>query len=994
MAVAVALYAIAGFLVAPPIVRHQLERRLAEALDRPVTVERVRINPFTLSAAVENLVVQERGAEPGADAPPLARFDSLSVNVATASLWRLAPVIQSVRLVRPQVRLVRFDDRRYNVQDLIDRATAAPAEPPPEEPATTPRFAVANIEVDDGRVEFDDRPEKTRHEITDLRIGVPFISSIPSQVDITVQPELRATVNGAPLGVAGATKPFKDTHETTISLELKDLQVAQYLEYVPVPLRIRVPSGRFDTRLTLSFATQGDRLDTFDVSGSAQLRDLAVQDANGAPLVAASSLAVDLAKLDLVNRAVHVARVALERPEVRVARGKDGAINLLSVVDTAAGAATPAQKPADAADAKPFSIRIDEAVVTGGTVHVEDAVPAKPFRSRLDALSAQVSALSLATDNADAAQVKVEFGIEPKGRFSYAGTLQPQPLHTEGDVALEGLAIAAFAPYYEPLVDVQVTGGAASLRGKVVVDATKEALQSTFKGDASVAGFASLDGPTKQDLLRWKQLAVTAIDFRLEPLAVGIGQVALADFYSRLIINPDGRLNLQGLVRDGGPAAKPAEGGKAAQAAQPPARDAPLPVRVGRIVLRNGRVNFSDYFIKPNYSADLLAVNGSVSEMNASTPGNVDLRARIGKSAPVQVAGRVNPFAREVFLDIDASARDVDLPAFTPYSVKYAGYGIERGKLSMNVKYRLENRQLQADNKLRLDQLTFGERVESPTATKLPVLLAVSLLKDRNGVIDLDVPISGSLDDPQFSLGGVIARAIGNLLTRIVTAPFALLGSMFGGKGGADLAWVEFDPGAATIGDAQAEKLRTLAKALEERPALKLDIAGRADPETDGEALKRVLLDRRLKAMKLAERTGAAAPAPKQAAKEKAPADGAAAAPKADDGALDDVRLEPADRDRLLAQLWRTGPDGKPRTDVPKDKEPPLDQMERALLEATQVPEDALQSLAGARAEAVKAWFIETGRIPGERVFVVAPRLGREGIKDDGKPTRVDFALK
>jgi hypothetical protein len=1025
-AAALVLFAVAGFLVAPPIARQQLERVLSEQLRRPVTIERVRFNPFALSATVEKLAV----ADGAAGTAPLLTFDVLHVDLATSSLLRLAPVIQSVRLARPHLRLVRLEDGRYNVQDLIDAATAPPAATA-SQPAAPPRFAVFNIELDDGRVDFDDRPEKTVHALTELRIGVPFLSSIPSQVDITVQPELRAKINGAPFGLTGTTKPFKDTHETTLALDLSDLQLAKYLEYSPVPLAIRVPSGRLDAQLRLSLSTQQERLQTLTLTGSARVRELVVQHANGAPMLSLASLAVDVDALDLVARQLRIRRVALDKPDVRVVRRKDGSLDVLGVVSAsgAAPGAAPARPAAPAAadpskaagersatpgtEAAPMSMRAESIALSGGTLRFTDETPDKPLQLKLDNVGVTLESLALGgPTGAGPAALKVSFDVEPKGRFSYAGTLQPVPLRTEGALALDGLRIASFAPYYAPFVDVVVTGGLLSTKGALAVDLGATPPRVTWRGDLGVTGFSSLDGPTSQELLRWKSLQVAGIDFRLDPPAVGIDQVSLADFYSRLIVNADGTLNLQGLVRKNAPAAgdtaaspaAPDTSAGAAPAARadgaaPAAAKGP-PVRIGRVVLKGGTINFSDFFVRPNYSAELQGVTGTVSEMNAQKAGDVDLRGRIGGAAPIEIVGQLNPFSPDLFLAIDASARDIELPGLTPYSVKYAGYGIERGKLSVKVKYHLENRKLEAQNNVRLDQLTFGARVDSPTATQLPVLLAVALLKDRNGVIDIDLPISGSLDDPQFSVGGVIVRVIVNLITKAITAPFALLGALFGG--GEELAWAEFAPGSARLADGDDAKLKSLAKALEERPGLRLDIAGRADPAADREALKRLQLERQLKALKLRQ-AAAGKPerkdAPKSAAKDAvAPAPADRKDGDTDVAALDEVTFAPGERERLLASAWRALPaGGAPAaggTAATAATQPSTADMEQLLLARLTVSDDDLQALASARSATVKAWFADTAKIATERLFIVAPKIGAEGIKDGGKPSRVDFAVK
>jgi hypothetical protein len=366
----------------------------------------------------------------------------------------------------------------------------------------------------------------------------------------------------------------------------------------------------------------------------------------------------------------------------------------------------------------------------------------------------------------------------------------------------------------------------------------------------------------------------------------------------------------------------------------------------------------------------LTGVEGGVTEITPDKAGDVALRGRIHQTAPLEVAGKLNPLARDLFIDLKAGARDIELSPLTPYAVKYAGYGIEKGKLSVKLSYLVENRKLAAENNIYLDQLTFGERVESPTATQLPVLLAVALLKDRNGVIDINLPISGSLDDPQFSLGGIIVKVFVNLIVKAVTAPFALLGSLFGG--GEELAFLEFDPGSAALDAADEAKLKSLAKALEERPGLKLDASGRAEPESDREALKRIAVERQVKAAKLKDTGGKAA----------------------DTAALDEVTVDPKEYEKYLTAAYRAAKFDRPRNAIGMLKELPVPEMEQLLLANTQVGDEALRQLAEARAGAAKSWLVETGKIPAERVFLVAPRLGAEGIKDKGKPTRVDFALK
>ncbi|MGE5792130.1 MAG: DUF748 domain-containing protein, partial [Bacteroidota bacterium] len=253
----VAAVSIIGFLVVPPIAKHYLVKALSQELKREVTIESLRFNPYTLAVTVRGFVMKDR-----AGPEPALTFDELYVNASLGSLFRLAPVVDQIRLAKPHLRIVRNEDRTYNFQDLIDEALAKPkAEGPP------PKLALYNIELVDGRIDVDDRPERNQHSVTDVRIGIPFISTIPTHAEIEVQPLLAAKVNGAPFQLTGETKPFHDTHQTALRIDLDALQLPKYFDYSPVPLKFRLPSGQLDTRLALAFTTIQEKPQSLVVFG-------------------------------------------------------------------------------------------------------------------------------------------------------------------------------------------------------------------------------------------------------------------------------------------------------------------------------------------------------------------------------------------------------------------------------------------------------------------------------------------------------------------------------------------------------------------------------------------------------------------------------------------------------------------------------------------------------------------------------------------------------
>ena len=420
-------------------------------------------------------------------------------------------------------------------------------------------------------------------------------------------------------------------------------------------------------------------------------------------------------------------------------------------------------------------------------------------------------------------------------------------------------------------------------------------------------------------------------------------------------------------------------GGKSAgqvRAAAPAAAASDKAITIGKINLTGGNIYFTDLFIKPNYNANLTGVQGTISELKPEAPGDLDIKARLDNAAPVEIKGKLNPLSKELFLDIVADAKEIELSPMTPYSGRYVGYGIEKGKLSFNVKYKLENRKLSAENKIILNQLTFGEKIESPDATKLPVLFAVSLLKDRNGVIDIDLPISGSLDDPQFSVGGIIWRIIVNILTKAVTAPFSLLGAAFsgGGASGEELSYVEFDTGRATLNDAGKSKIAALAKALNNRPSINLELTGRVDPASDLEGIKRVGIERKAKAQKLRElvRQGQA------------------------QRSVDDIQFDKDEYPKYLKAAYGEESFPKPRNLIGLAIDLPVAEMEKLMLQNAKVSDDDMRQLASQRAQAVRDALIATGQIGAERLFIVAgkPLTSEEQAKLKGKPNRVDFNMK
>ncbi len=419
----------------------------------------------------------------------------------------------------------------------------------------------------------------------------------------------------------------------------------------------------------------------------------------------------------------------------------------------------------------------------------EDRTTDPPVEIALDRL--RLKAENIATVGKQRGKFSFATLYNRKGTVSLGGTFAVDPPSMNARLQAKDLPIGPVQPYFTEKVKILLTGGAISAEGNVSFDAPKgKPVRAGFRGEVSVNDFSSLDKALEEEFLKFATLHFGGVEVGYNPTSVAIREISLADFYSRIIVNPNGTLNVQGIVAKEGAGQDNAalEPAPAAAASADNAAQAPgVPVRIDTVTLQGGAVNFSDQFIKPNYSASLVEIGGRVSGLSSeeSRLADIDLRGKLENSAPLEIVGKINPLAKDLFLDLKVDFRDMDLSPLSPYSGRFAGYGIQKGKLTLNLKYHIEKGKLDSENKVFLDQFTFGDAVDSPEATKLPVRLAVALLKDRSGEIHLDLPVTGSIDDPKFSIWGVVWKIIVNLLVKAATSPVRAAGRHLRRRGAA-----------------------------------------------------------------------------------------------------------------------------------------------------------------------------------------------------------------
>ncbi|HYX65922.1 MAG TPA: DUF748 domain-containing protein [Burkholderiales bacterium] len=912
-AVLLLAYALAGFFLVPRLARTQLESFVAEKLQRRISIGEIRFNPFTLAADIDDLKLGE------ADGAPLLAFRHLRVDAELASLWRLGIVLKEVAFTAPEVDVVVAPDGSVNLARLIPPAPAAA--PAAEESAAPLRVTIASLSVTDGRV-----------GVQDLSLAPPFRAAFTpirfSLTDFSTELGHRNAYSFRGTSAIGARLEWDG--EFTLQplgssgrFRIGDLHLAALDRYLESRLPVEVVSGSAELNGEYRFRLQPLSLEV--ALPAVGVRDLALAERGVAapPPLTLPQIDVQQLAFSLERREVSLQRLAVRGAHVELARERDGSFNLARLVPP------PAPAPADAQrDARPWSARVETFAIEAATLLAQDRSVSPAAQLHLAPIDITVGGWS--TLPGTRMKLDANIGIEGKGRLAAAGELGLQPLAAALAVELERFPLPVLQPYLSRATGLMLHSGNLGVKAKVAL-----APAAKVSGELRIDGVRASDDLVREDLFRWRSLALTGIEFQQSPQRLRIARVVAREPYARVVIAQNGTTNVaRALVSDKADDKAPDKADDKAPAG------ARMPIAIGEVRVVDGAAHFADYSVEPSFASGIVALNGRVAGLS-SAPGSrasVALQGKVDEFSPVDIAGKVNLLSAALYSDVALRFSNIELTTFNPYSGKFAGYAIRKGKLSTEMKYRVENRKLDAQHHIVVDNLEFGDATHSKDAAPIPVKLAVALLKDRRGIIDLELPVSGTLDDPEFRLGPLIWKAVVNLLGKIVAAPFAAIGALFGG--GEELAFVDFAPASAALGEPMRERLGTLAKALAERPELRLEVPLTAAPSADGLAVAKQALD--------------------------------ALVPPVDPAQPLD---EDAQRGRLeaLEAVYVTQLGAAP--EYPAENASPqarIDWLQAALLERLKPAPAALEELARQRAQAVRATLLANSELAPERVFLVA----------------------
>lgn len=974
-----------AWLAGPGLLRDYAVKYVREEFGHELAIGEVKVNPWLLAVTVQALELRDPGGR------SLVSFRELHVDLQAQTLVRAMVVLDEFRLDGLVVHVERIGPDRFNFSALADRlaeraaaAKTAAGDVPAADDGPPVNFLVHHTALNDAAFHFVDHTHVPVFEnwLRPINLAMDDLTSRP---DREAPYDIKASIgSGGTVGWRGdlSLQPLRSQGR----LQLDDFGLKAAYEYVQSQFAFALPSGKMNVRIDYLADFSGTQSVLQVTDGQASIDRLEITDADGNPLFAFEQTLASGIVADLVKSTASINLLETRGGRVEAVIAADGSTNIQrallpppgaaaapAVVDAqaapASASASLASGPAaaqPAASTPPWKITLARAALRDYRLHLVDNSTRPAADLALEQVNFELRNLRLP----DPAPLPFDFSavLAAGGRLEAKGEYALDTGDARADIVLDALALAPFSPYLAGIGKLSVTDGRANWRGKVSAQANGTR-DLRLEGSGSLQRLAVRDDVSKTKLLRLGELGIDGLVYEDRVPRLAMKRLLLANLDLDVVLDRDGSSNLQRvfMAEGGAPAgAAPAATGQPAPAAKP------MAMRLDSFVLRDNTVNFRDASPDLSFAAQLSGFGGRIDGLSSDPAkrATVDLAGTVDKYAPLTVQGEINPLAAVTYSDVRVRLSSLDLGALTPYTVTWLAYPLERGKLGVELDWKIAERKFDSKNRVLIDGLALGEKREAPRATKLPVKLGVALLTDREGDADLSVPAYGELDDPKFRIGRVILTALGNLVTKAVTSPFAALGGLGGDDDKAGK--LAFRPGTAAPETGEEEKLAKLAQALADRPMLSLAITGTASAGGDRLALQRQALELALKRQYLDS-------------------------PFRRGQTVDEVTLGAGQRADALAALYRksTGQSLAELRDAQGNPLPVAMQQaaaEEKLLAGMTIDDGALRELARNRAQYAKDRLLAAG-VAETRLFVVDGEILPAGNEAADAPVPSRLAL-
>lgn len=821
--------------VLPGVVRSQAAKGVEAATGRKLAIGAVSIHPFTWKVELDDVTLSEVGGN-----GTFASFRHGEAYVSPGSLFRGAPLIEHLRVTEPRFLVIRTGPGTYNMSDLIKYLTMP-----------IPALSLEDVAITGGSIDFLDRAfgREERHTVRDASILVPFLTTVPARAAEYGNPRFAATVDGAPLVVETQVRGLPRAPEVSATVDLKDVSLPVYLSYLPAEIPVEVKSGKLAIQGTATYRIQPEtgpevgwdgvvavteiqvaepegpfraNVRGFSVrsrvvaggkkgvvldGGAVEIRDLVV------PFGAGDGMEVGLFSIsdthfDQKENRLDVGEILLADGAIRISRDRKGVFSPMPLLQR-----LEAKLPrSEEAAGEPVQYRVRKIEGKQIELSFKDGTRKELPSFTVSGLGFQAENLTGPLTGPIAFSTSARIGKD--ARVTARGKVVPTPLAADVEFELTGFALSSGGPYVPEGMDLSIADGRLDLRVAASVATVRDRMTGSYGGSATVRSLRVLDRK-KGKLFAWDKLSVDGVKGDLEPMTLRISKVGLQGLRADLVQGEDGKLNLPGMSSE-----VPAKRGKPAPAA---ARgdEGFRSIRVDEFVLSDGVVNFTDRGVPGDFHATVRDIAVRATGMTTEPGKHADVRASmtLPKGAPLRISGKAAPLKSPVYADLDLVLEKLDLTTATPYAGAYLGLEIDRGALTVKSRAKVEKGTLAAENRIRVDQLRFGKSVKSDRATILPVQMIVDLMRDPNGDIVLDLPVTGKTDDENLT-GTIVGQAVSEVIFP-TTSP---------------LRNIAFEGCSADLGGDAQSRLRKLAAALQDRPAMRVIAFGYVDRDLDAKA--------------------------------------------------------------------------------------------------------------------------------------------------------------
>lgn len=946
------LYSLLGFFIIPAVIKDQLPKISQKEFNRLATVQDIQFNPFSLEIDIQGLLVKNP------DDSILASLKQLYTNIAVIeSLTSLSLKMDIISLEQPYALVKRDKQGNFNFSDMIGDEQE-PKDQAIEKDTIFP-VSIEKIHISNGKIRWEDHISSKANieDIYPLNLNIEdFTTQVNQQSQLGFS---LSFASGGQLNWQGEIKlnPF-ESHGHLVVNKINFRRVWELFLQQSVNFEILKGSELIQADYQLS--EMDDAIQVEVDNAKIHLFDLQLAEkGQGAPLIDIPVFTLSGINFNLQNQNIEISQISSKNTVFNAWLNKDGTINYQSFVSNNDPDKTAPAQPTVSAEpeqSNSWNVKIRQLQLENYTLNFTDKSQEKPTQFNLSAVNLNSEALS--SQPGARLPFKLDLKLNQKGKISLDGQTILEPLSSQIKVDIADIDIKDFQPYLDQFARLDVISGLFNVQLDIALQQPDDQpLDIKINGDSQIDELITRDQISNKDFLNWKQLSLNNIALNLATNEYYIDTVKLDQPYARVLIRKDKTINVNDIAKS--TESKQIE----TKNTQTDEKNSAAPkFKIDHFLISNGSTDFSDLSLILPFSAHINHLKGSVKNISSDTKAiiKVGLNGKVENLAPVTINGKINPSKGDSEFKLDFNS--MPLPLMTPYMADFAGRKIEKGNMSLGLQYKIKNQQLTASNNLLIDQLVLGDEVENPEAVSLPLELAIALLEDADGKIKLDVPITGDLDNPEFSVASIVADALVNVISKIVSSPFYAIASLI--ETDEDVSQIGFSPGLAELDKNQQQKLDALISALSKRPALKLEIKGTSFsdhdwPKMQADALQKKLLQTR--ADELSKESGK-------------------------NILLEHVVYSEKENQRLLADLFiQKHPELAERSlfGTPRLKDPEMGefyQLARTRL-AAEIPPDTLelQKLAQQRAQNI-AEYLTANNIVMERLFLLDIAIDPENI--------------